>query len=666
MRLLVLATLLLPAAATAAVTAGNVATLVPRWTVEGGGGVSGGPIVRDGRVYVGAWNRRVFALDAATGAQLWSHEAIGAVPGRVLALDDGGICYGTIEPTGGEVGCLDGATGAVRWRRHVGDPLDGVVWSGPVAANGRLFVGVAGLADDPCSRGRLLALDLATGNELWRFYTIPEKVCSTDTAVACALDADCPDAGTCVIGRGGGVTATPSVDPTGEWVYMNTVGCYTYPSIGESDSIFKIAASDGTVAWRRRVSAPEQFGACANDPGIDCGVDAHCAGVGGTCNEKSFYHDFGFVNGPLRIEVPDGLGGMKPLIVSGSKNGTLYALDEATGDVAWTNVVRSEPVTPGFAGYGLFNGAIAHADGRLFAALYYMFPPRVCSNDPTQGCSSDANCPGGTCPPEPKHLMAFDATTGATAWAEEIGRSWSHVGVANGVVYAGTQDTDGDTDASWLYAHDASTGARLATFPLPRNSAARAAVVGDTVYVGFGIGGGGGVTALSLCGNDTIDDGEACDAGIAGNGCCTAACTLAPAGTACDDGDACTAGDQCDAASCAGTVTTLDQLGCKLDAFTDTPCGDATLPKSLTRAIDRAIARVERLFAKAASLAASGKTDRAERLRQKAMKALQSIATKAEKAATARKASKRIPADCEAALEALVTSRSAVLESFAF
>src|SRR5262249_61929003 len=99
--------------------------------------------------------------------------------------------------------------------------------------------------------------------------------------------------GTCVIGRGAGVTATPALDPTGEWIYMNTVGCYTFPSIGESDSMFKVEASTGNVSWRNRVSRPEQFGMCSADTGIDCGVDGDCAGVGGACPEEAADHDLG-------------------------------------------------------------------------------------------------------------------------------------------------------------------------------------------------------------------------------------------------------------------------------------------------------------------------------------------------------------------------------------
>src|SRR4029453_12747046 len=161
--------------------------------------------------------------------------------------------------------------------------------------------------------------------------------------------------------------------------------------------------------------------------------------AGLTCVTKSAYHDFGFLNGPIQIQVPDGLGGTKTLIVSASKNGTLYAFEEPTGMIAWTNVVRATPVSPGFAGFGLFNGAIAYADGRIFAALNALAPSRVCSNDAHRGCSSDAQCEnGGTCPPEGKHLKAFDATTGQQVWEEEIGRSWAHAPVRTGAVFART------------------------------------------------------------------------------------------------------------------------------------------------------------------------------------------------------------------------------------
>jgi outer membrane protein assembly factor BamB len=664
-RLLLIALMvaLAPAASPADVTPANVATLAQKWNATTAS-VTGGPIFRDGRLYVGTGDGAVSALDPTTGAQIWRTPVDGGITGRLGTLDDGGVCYGTLN---GSVGCLNGADGSTRWTTDLREPAPGSIWSAPVAAGNRLFVGVASYTDNPCTRGRLVALDLADGHELWRFYTVPAKVCKTDTAHECTVDGDCPKGGQCIAGIGGGVTATPSVDPTGTYVYMNTVGCYTSPSIGESDSMFKIEAATGNVVWRNRVNAPEQFGTCIDpvdgNTGVDCGVDADCP-AGDTCTKKGAYHDFGFLNGPLQIQVPDGLGGTKTLIVSGSKNGTLYAFEETTGMIAWSNVVRAAPISPGFAGFGLFNGAIAYENGRIFAALYFLAPPRVCSNDAHRGCTSDAGCEnGGTCPPEPKHLMAFDATTGDTVWEDEIGRSWSHVAVANGVVYAGTQTTDDVTDASTYYAYDAATGARLATFPLPHASTARAAIVGDTVYVGYGLS-AGGVLAHSPCGNGALDPGETCDPATTA-ACCSPACTFA-AGATCDDGDACTADDQCADAACAGTITSLDQLGCSLDQVDDDPCGAEDLPKQLTAAVVRGIARVEHLLAKAAQLAAKGKTDKVEKLRQRAMRTLDALGGKAAKAAAAKKDTKRISAECRDSVTALLAARRARVAEFGF
>jgi outer membrane protein assembly factor BamB len=644
------------------VTPANVATLARKWDTPGPA-VTGGPVLRDGRLYFGTWASTLVAVDPVTGAEIWKKDVAGAITGSVAVLDDGGVCYGTLD---GSVGCVDGDDGATRWTTDLSEPKPGAVWSAPTAFGNRLYVGIAGLTDNPCTRGRLVALDLADGHELWRFYTVPAKVCTTDTAVECTLDGDCPSSGTCVTGVGGGVTASPSVDSTGTWVYMNTVGCYTFPSIGESDSMFKIDAATGDVEWRNRVNAPEQFGTCidpvAGNTGIDCGVDGDCT-AGQTCATKAVYHDFGFLNGPIQVPVPDGVGGTKTLIVSGSKNGTLYAFEEPTGVIAWTNVVRATPISPGFAGFGLFNGAIAYADGRIFAAINAVGPARVCSNDAHRGCSSDAQCEnGGTCPPERKHLRAFDATDGHDLWEDEIGRSWSHVAVANGVVYAGTNTTDPDTEESWLYAYDAASGQRLATFTLGQESTSRAAIGGDTVYVGYGVGAPGGIAAFSLCPNGTMDPGEDCESGS----CCSATCKFT-VGNPCDDTDTCTANDLCDAAgSCEGAIVSLDGVGCRLDELESAPCGEEALPQSLARAIGRGVARVEHLLGKAAQLAAAGKTSKVEKQRQRAMRALDALARKVGKAAASRKESKRISAECRDALTALLEARRTLVGGFGF
>jgi outer membrane protein assembly factor BamB len=455
---------------------GNAGQLVVKWdldlqALEGPGlhAVTSTPTVGNGLVYVTAWNGNIYAVRPSNGTIKWKYDTadtfIGLQSSATLTAD-GRLVVGDSTS---HVYCLDARTGALLWQTTVGDPAGDHFWSSPVVANNRVFVGIASHTDVPCVQGRLVALDLETGAPLWTLETVPDRICRNDTAITCDEDADCSGVGgSCIAGIGGGVTATVAVDATGETVYMNTVGCYTFPSIGDSDSIFRIQAATGEVDWKTRVQPPEQFGFCSNDSSIDCGTNAVCGA--GTCTTKSFYHDFGFLNGPLIVEADDGLGGTRTLVVSGSKDGSLYALDPANGSPVWTRPVLPTPVSPGFAGFGLFNGAVGFADQRFHAALYQQIPGSV-----------------------PNHLMAFSAADGSTVWEDDIGISWGSVGIAGGLVFVGSQA------ATDLFVYDAATGTRLNTIAMPDNVTSGASIVDGTVYVGYGVlSSTGGVRALAL------------------------------------------------------------------------------------------------------------------------------------------------------------------------
>ena len=60
-------------------------------------------------------------------------------------------------------------------------------------------------------------------------------------------------------GVGGGVAATVAIEPTGKTVYMGAVGCYTQPSIGNSDALFSLDAATGTAHWIYRTESIEQY-----------------------------------------------------------------------------------------------------------------------------------------------------------------------------------------------------------------------------------------------------------------------------------------------------------------------------------------------------------------------------------------------------------------------
>jgi alcohol dehydrogenase (cytochrome c) len=114
------------------------------------------------------------ALDPTNCAIRWRHvyqpvqEEQNPV-NRGVAYLDGRIFRGTSD---GRVLALDARTGQQLWVVKAGDPLNGEFFSSaPIAWKGLVFIGAAG--SDQGIRGFVLALDAQSGEERWRFHTIP-------------------------------------------------------------------------------------------------------------------------------------------------------------------------------------------------------------------------------------------------------------------------------------------------------------------------------------------------------------------------------------------------------------------------------------------------------------------------------------------------------------
>ncbi len=433
--------------------------------------VSGSPTVMDGRVFVASANGFVYAFDAKSGNLDWEYKALetqyhAQVPGiysSVTLTADGRAVVGD---GAARVHVLDQRSGKRLWRVSVGNPVLDHIWASPAVSNGRVYVGVASHFDTPCVRGRLVALDLEDGTELWTRYMVPENVCDNDLDVACTSDADC-GLGSCVEARGAGITGTVALDALGESLYVNTVGCGSFPSMGHSESVLKVDAATGDIVWAARMAAREQFGHCAGDDAIECGSDAACppddvcvphsAGTGVLA-----FRDFGFVPGPMLVDV-----GGQTVVVAAAKEGVAYALDEATGSLVWSNRILPEPP---HAGQGHFSGGLGHRDGKLFAALGSFFI-------------------------EPKpafQQVALNVDDGSTAWTESLGATYSGAGVVDGVFLSGSPPG--------LVAQDPATGAVLAELELPAAVQSAPVIVDGMVYVGWGswLDDTGGITAFEI------------------------------------------------------------------------------------------------------------------------------------------------------------------------
>jgi alcohol dehydrogenase (cytochrome c) len=160
-----------------AINRGNVKTLTPAWRAPLEPGPSmPTPLVHDGVMFLQTTPDTVLALDAATGAVLWRHAYASTIPSSQkmgLALSGGRVFVPTTDL---HVIALDARTGAVAWDHDIGisppakDRKLFNLRSAPLIVGDKLIQGVT--ASGAPGGGFIVALDIATGREAWRFHTI--------------------------------------------------------------------------------------------------------------------------------------------------------------------------------------------------------------------------------------------------------------------------------------------------------------------------------------------------------------------------------------------------------------------------------------------------------------------------------------------------------------
>lgn len=166
----------------AQITPENVAQLRPAWAFSTGGALAGleaTPLIRDGVLYISTDYSRVFAIDARSGARLWSFEpeyeegletmlCCGPV-NRGVAIKDDLIFVNTLDA---RLYALNRADGSVAWEATIGDWKAAITATGaPLVVKDNVIVGIAGA--EYGVRGYINAYDAATGEPAWTTYTIP-------------------------------------------------------------------------------------------------------------------------------------------------------------------------------------------------------------------------------------------------------------------------------------------------------------------------------------------------------------------------------------------------------------------------------------------------------------------------------------------------------------
>jgi quinohemoprotein ethanol dehydrogenase len=164
------------------ISASNISRLGLAWEADlgTGRGIEATPVMVDGVLYLAGMAGRVYAFDAATGNQLWYFEpeidprawraACCDAVNRGVAVKDGTVFVAALD---GRLYALDAKTGKAKWSvDSIADHGRGYASTGaPEVAGDVVVIGNGGAEFD--ARGYVTAYDIRTGQQKWRFWTVP-------------------------------------------------------------------------------------------------------------------------------------------------------------------------------------------------------------------------------------------------------------------------------------------------------------------------------------------------------------------------------------------------------------------------------------------------------------------------------------------------------------
>ncbi len=297
---------------------GNVNTLGLAWSFDLGSkrGVEATPIVVDGVMYLTASWSVVYALDAITGAELWKYDP--QVPGewgknaccdvvnRGVAVYDGSVFVGTLD---GRLVSLDAATGKVNWEVLTIDRTKPyTITAAPRVVKGKVVIGNGGA--ELGVRGYITAYDAKTGEQAWRFFTVPGDPSLPFEHPEMEAAAKTWNGEWWKVGGGGTAWDSMAYDPDLDLLYVGTGNGSPWtrearsPGGGDNlylSSILAIRPDTGRLAWHYQTTPGENWDYTAVQP---------------------------IVLADLEIE-----GSVRKVLMQAPKNGFFYVLDRATGEL---------------------------------------------------------------------------------------------------------------------------------------------------------------------------------------------------------------------------------------------------------------------------------------------------------------------------------------------
>jgi polyvinyl alcohol dehydrogenase (cytochrome) len=382
------------------------------------------PMVAWGTLFVGSQDGTIYAFDPETGCTRWTTRLVAEVRTAIVADPvTKRLYFGDLL---GRAHALDAMTGKPLWSTKASDHASATITGTPTLGGGLLYVPVSSLevveASDTkyacCTfRGSVLALDPATGAEVWRAYTAGPPTDQGKTRQ-----------GARILGPSGApVWSSPTYDARTQRVYFGSGENYSSPADENSDAVFAVDARTGTRVWRTQLTPHDAW-----NVGCMLGNDS-CPKENGP--------DFDVAASALLIP----LAGDQRILVVGQKSGEAWGIDPDTGKIRW-NQRLGHGGTQGGVHFGM-----AAEGPRVFVPINDMA-------DTHDARVYDAKLRG-------TGLHAIDAATGHEFWYANpadncAGKQFCDPGISAavtavpGVVFAGNLD-------GMFRAYDSETGAVL-------------------------------------------------------------------------------------------------------------------------------------------------------------------------------------------------------------
>lgn len=261
----------------------NVSQLGLKWALnlETRRGIEATPLVVDGIMFLTSNWSMVHAINLRTGETIWTYDpkvpkAFGEkaccdVVNRGVALYKGKVFVGTLD---GRLIALDAATGVVDWQVVTVDQAKNYTITGaPRVVKGKVIIGNGGAEFGV--RGYITAYDALTGEQVWRFYTVPGDPSKPFESKALEMAAETWSGEWWKYGGGGTAWDAIVFDPELNLLYVGTGNGSPwnrfYRSDGKGDNLFlssilAINPDDGSMVWHYQTTPGEHWDYTATQP----------------------------------------------------------------------------------------------------------------------------------------------------------------------------------------------------------------------------------------------------------------------------------------------------------------------------------------------------------------------------------------------------------------